>query len=315
MKEKRIDKINNDIVILAMDRAKRPMDKINSIEESEIHDMYDKNCPFCRGNEKYTPEDTFKIESSTGWIVRSTKNKFPIVDESAEDICGNHEVLIDTYRHNGNFYNMNQIEYENMLIMYIDRYREFIEDENTEYVSIFKNFMRKAGASLSHPHSQIISLPLIPPDLENELEIGKKYYLENNRCLYMDLIKEEIENKDRVIHNGENFLVIVPYATRYSGEVRILFKKKIRFESINDECIKELAFILDKLFDKLEMKRGISPFNLYIHNYPKNIDSMEYFNVHIHIIPRQFNFGGFELSTGMYVTSLSPEEFAKSLRF
>ena len=143
MKEIRIDDINNDIVIFAKDRAKRPMDKVISENEEEIIDEYNKDCPFCRGNEHYTPESRFKIEDENGWTVRSTDNKFPIVDKFQENIYGSHEVMIDTYRHNGNFYNMNEDEFYNMLLMYRDRYSNLIKDEKVQYVSIFKNYLRK----------------------------------------------------------------------------------------------------------------------------------------------------------------------------
>ena len=101
MKEIRIDDINNDIVIFAKDRSRRPMDKVIKGNEECIIKEYNKSCPFCRGNEYYTLESKFKIENEKGWIVRSIDNKFPIVDNLQDNIYGNHEVMIDTYRHNG----------------------------------------------------------------------------------------------------------------------------------------------------------------------------------------------------------------------
>ncbi|CED94388.1 DUF4931 domain-containing protein [Romboutsia ilealis] len=314
MKEIRIDDINNDIVIFAKDRAKRPMDKVISENEEEIIDEYNKDCPFCRGNEHYTPESRFKIEDENGWTVRSTDNKFPIVDKFQENIYGSHEVMIDTYRHNGNFYNMNEDEFYNMLLMYRDRYSNLIKDEKVQYVSIFKNYLRKAGASLNHPHSQIVSISIIPPDIERELYISKQYYIENKRYLYDDIINEEIREKDRVINNSERFLTVVPRSTKYTGEIRILFKKSIRFENTCNEDIKELSKILKNLFSNLFKVNGNSPFNIFIHSHPKNIKS-DYFNVHIHIIPRQHSFGGFELGTGLYVSSIEPKEIADKIKF
>ena len=121
MKEIRVDEINNDIVIFAKDRARRPMDKVINENEESIIAEYNKDCPFCKGNEHYTPKSKFKIEDENGWIVRSIDNKFPIVDNSQKSIYGSHEVMIDTYRHNGNFYNMDEDEFYYMLLMYKDR--------------------------------------------------------------------------------------------------------------------------------------------------------------------------------------------------
>lgn len=315
MKEVRIDPINNDMVVFAKDRSKRPTDIVRKQCEEEIKNIYEKSCPFCRGNESLSTDETFRIEGSNGWLAKSIYNKFPILDGVGNDIYGFHEVMIDTYRHNGTFYNMELAEFENLFKMYQNRYKALMEDENIKYVSIFKNFLRKAGASLLHPHSQIISLSMIPPDLINEYDIAKKYCLENNRSLYEDIIKDEIELNKRVINDGEKFITIVPYASKYNGEIRIIFKEKIRFENINKEHINELSNIFIKLFKQLYKVKGYTPFNLCIHTHPRNNDKDEYFNVHIHIIPRKYSFGGFELGTGFYVSSNNPEDLAKKLKF
>lgn len=314
MKEIRIDKINNDIVIFAKDRAKRPIDKVSYENEENITKEYNRECPFCRGNEHYTPNSIFEINSDDGWLVRSVDNKFPIVDNLQDDIYGNHEVMIDTHRHDGNFYNMNDDEFYNMLLMYKDRYSSLIKDEKIEYVTIFKNYLRKAGASLNHPHSQIVSLSIVPPDIENEYKIAKKYYIENRRYLYKDIIKKEIEEDERIVNNSENFLTLVPKSTKYTGEVRILFKRNIKFEDIDKKELKELAIILRKLFAKLFDVNGYLPFNIFLHTHPKNVES-ELFNIHIHIIPRKYSYGGFELSTGLYVSSIEPRDIASKIKF
>ena len=315
MNELRKDWMNNDVIILAKDRAKRPMDKSKCENDKEIFNDYEINCPFCRSNENLTPNETFKIEEDNKWIVRCTNNKYPIVDDKCNDIYGFHEVMIDTYRHNGNFYNMTLEEFINLLIMYKHRYTEFVNKKNVEYISIFKNFLRRGGASLDHPHSQIISMSLVPADIENEIAIAKDYYNTNNTCLYNDIIKKEIEYKKRVINDSRKFLVIAPYASRYAGEIRILFKENIRFEKIDDSYIEELGSILYKLFKNLYKNNGYCPFNIYIHTHPVNTNCDEYFNVHIHIVSRKYNYGGFELSTGMYVSSIDPEEFTKNIKF
>lgn len=315
MKEIRRDWINNDIIIVATERAKRPKDNSIVQVEKEIIKEYEVECPFCRGNENKTPNDTFKIEDENGWIVRATNNKFPILDDTPGDIYGIHEVMIDTYRHNGSFYDMSYIEYENLFKMYKDRYENLIKDEKIEYVSIFKNFLSKAGASLEHPHSQIISLSIIPPDIEKELTIAKEYYDNNNSCIYTDIIESELKFGKRVVYNNNKFLVIVPYATKYTGEVRIIFKEKIRFEEMSEIHIKDLSLIFSKLFKNLYKVNGYSPFNLFIHTHPVNSNSKKYFNVHIHIVPRKYSFGGFELSSGVYVSSINPDEFAKMIKF
>lgn len=314
MKEIRIDNIKKDIVIVAKDRSKRPIDKVVSPQEEPTLE-YEEKCPFCRGNENYITKEKFKIEDKTGWLVKSVENKFPIVDNLPGEIYGLHEVMIDTYRHNGSFYDMTESEFENLFIMYKNRYTQLICDKKIEYVSIFKNFLRKSGASLSHPHSQIVSLSIVPPEIENQIDICKDYYDKNKKYLYDDIIKNEIEFRNRIINNGVYFLVIVPYATKFSGEVRIIFKEKIKFEKMNEKHIKELSKIFKKLFENLYKESGYNAFNLCVYTHPLKIECENLFNIHMDVIPRKYSFGGFELGTGMYVSSIDPEELAKKLKF
>ena len=314
MKEIRIDTINDNIVIFAKDRAKRPMDKVNEESEEKNKKEYHQECPFCRGNESKCTNSNFKIEDENDWLVKSVNNKYPIVDKFQDNIYGNHEVMIDTYRHNGNFYNMSEDEFYNMFLMYKNRYVDFIKDEKIKYVTIFKNYLRKAGASLNHPHSQIISISIIPPDIEKEVNISRKYHKNNNRYLYDDIIKNEIKENKRVVNNSKNFLTLVPNSTKYTGEIRIIFKHNIRFEDIDNDDIRELSRIFKNLFSNIYKVNGDLPFNIFIHTHPKNSES-KYLNVHIHIIPRQNTFGGFELSTGLYVSSMEPEDIAEKIKF
>ncbi|MEF9990497.1 MAG: DUF4931 domain-containing protein [Romboutsia sp.] len=315
MNKLRIDSMTNDMVFFSENRSKRPIDKCRY--DKDINSSYEekRECPFCIGNENICGEETFRLEDRDGWLVKSVKNKFPILDEISHEINGVHEVMVDTYRHDGSFYDMSTFEFENLFTMYKDRYINLSKDNKIMYISIFKNFLRQAGASLNHPHSQIVSLPLIPPELEKELSIGKDYYEKNRKCLYENIIEEEINLNKRVIHNSKNFLVIVPSATKYTGEVRILFKEKIKFEDLKEIDIKELAKIFKILFENIEKVEGDMPFNLCIHTYPTNIKSRKYFNTHMHIIPRKYSFGGFELGTGMYVSSKKPEDLALKLKF
>lgn len=314
MKEIKIDLMNKDMIIFAEDRLKRPIDKCNEDTNKNIVQGYKDKCPFCRGNEDICDKETFRIENEDGWLVKSIYNKYPIIDNKSDNIYGLHEVMIDTNRHDGNFYNMTKCEFRNLIIMYRNRIYELKNKDNVEYVSIFKNYLRQAGASLDHPHSQIITLPFVPPEIKNELSVAEEYFKINKKCLYEKMISEEIELDERIIYNGEKFITLIPSATKYTGEIRIIFKEKIPFDEISKDSIDELAKLFDQLFKKIYEVEGNIPFNIFIHTYPKHIDCEKYFNSHIHIVPRKYSFGGFELGTGIYVSSRRPEEIANKLK-
>ncbi len=318
MKELGIDTLNNSKVIIARDRKDRPMDEIKKEINKEDNEEYNKECPFCRGNEEQITEETYVIKKNTQWIVKSVKNKYPIIDNNPlNEIKGEHDVIIDTYKHNGNFYNMNEEEFYNLLLVYKKRFKDFKEDENTKYICLFKNYLRDAGASLMHPHSQILSLPFIPPNLEEEYKVCDGFYKKMGINMYKYIIQEEIKYEKRLIYNDVDFLVFVPQVCRFTGDTVILFKDNLYFYEVEDNKLKKLSFILKKLFDKIYEENGNCPFNLYIHAHPVNEenDYRDIYNVHIHIVPRKFNFGGFELSTGMYVSSIKSEDIAKKLKF
>lgn len=316
MKEVGIDILNSSKVIIATERKKRPMDE-NITNKGELLNVHNESCPFCRGNEHLTIGETFSISDGNDWILKAVKNKYPILDQNPiNKINGDHEVIIDTYKHDGNFYNMNEEEFYNLILAYRNRYIS-LSTKEAQYICIFKNYLRKAGASLMHPHSQIISIPFIPAELEREYETCRDFYKKMGKNMYNHIINEEIKYGKRVIHDSHNFLVFIPEVSRYTGDTIILFKNNIYFEKISDEEIKELSIILKKYFSKLYELEGNCPFNMYIHAHPINTedDYKEIFNVHIHILPRKFNFGGFELSTGVYVSSISAEEIAEKYKF
>ena len=312
-----IDLLNGSKIILSKNRNSRPIECKNK-DYIQKNQEYSSECPFCRGNESMTKNQTYIIEENNKWLVRSVLNKFPILDYNDENqLKGIHEVMIDTYRHNGSFYNMNKDEFYNLLLMYKDRYNNLRQDTNSKYVCIFKNYLRESGASLMHPHSQIISLPLIPPELEKEYEICDNFYKKMGINIYENIIKEEININKRVIYNSKDFFVYMPHESKYCGETIIIFKNSMEFQYINEKQLDELANILYRYFKKMYNEGGNCPFNIYIHTHPINMekDYKDIFNVHIHIVPRKFNLGGFELSTGLYVSSGCPEYLVKKLQF
>lgn len=318
MKKLGLDTLNHSKVIIARGRQDRPMDNVNKEINKKESGEYDKDCPFCRGNEENISQETSVIKKNNQWIVKSVKNKYPIIDDNPlNEIKGEHDVIIDTYKHNGSFFNMSEEEFYYLLSMYKNRFKEFKENENIKYICLFKNYLRDAGASLMHPHSQILSLPFIPPDLREEYKVCEEFYKKMGMNMYKYIIEEEIKYGERLIYDDKYFLVFVPQVCRFAGDTVILFKENIYFYEVEDSKLKHLSIILKKLFNKLYDEYGNCPFNLYIHNHPVNEKDnyKDIYNVHIHIVPRKFNFGGFELSTGMYISSVKSEDIAKKLKF
>lgn len=316
-KELRVDPTNNDIIIFARERASRPLDNVKKnmpMDEDDIIKEYEENCPFCRGNEHQTDDSTEEIFIDGKWVAKAIKNKYPIVDMNSDEVFGVHEVIIESYRHNANFFNMSEEEFKTMFKLYLSRYKYLMNQKGIEYVNLFKNFLRKSGASLMHPHAQITALSIIPTEIHKELLVAHDYYGWENTNLYEDIIKEEKEYKERLVYSGTRFIAIIPSASKNPSEVRIIFNKGVKFEDLDSLDIDELSYAFKGIFANYKKMFGIMPFNIWVHSHPNGIETKEYFNLHIHIFPRKFNYGGFELSTGMYVSSYPPEDIAKQMR-
>lgn len=328
MNELRKDPITKRWVILALERGKRPSD-FNYVEEKK-----ENYCPFDYGNEGSTPKEVLAFRDSnskpdgSGWWVRVVPNKFPalsgkVLNKEPHGMYdkmsgyGYHEVIIETPEHNTNFCEMPKKQIEEVLWAYVKRFNEIKKDENIKYIQIFKNKGKRAGASLNHPHSQLIATPIIPMTILDELKGSKDYYNFRDRCVFCDMIKQEIEEKDRVIFQTDNFLVYVPYASRFPYETSIIPKfHSNNFGEIekNSKLVGELAEVFYNLFRRFKKVLKDPPFNLLLHTSPFNENTEDYYHWHFEIIPRLTNIAGFEWGTGFYINTVSPEQAAKDLR-
>ena len=115
-----------------------------------------------------------------------------------------------------------------------------------------------------HSHSQILSLPFIPPDLREEYKVCDEFYKKMGINMYKYIIQEEIKYEKRLIHNDKDFFVFVPQVCRFSGDTVIILKENIYFYEMDDNKLKQLSVILKELFGKLYDEHGNCPFNLYI---------------------------------------------------
>ncbi|RKD32739.1 galactose-1-phosphate uridylyltransferase [Thermohalobacter berrensis] len=327
MTEIRTDPVTGNQVIIATERGKRPTDLKSVLPEKKVKKIED-SCPFCPGNEEKTPPEISRINRRDKWTVRVVPNKYPAV--SMESSCnindsilfkkekgkGKHEVIIESREHNKSFFYMDIKEFEYMLKMYKKRYKDLINLEGIKYVSIFKNYKKEAGASLEHPHSQAIALPLVPKLIKEELHGSKNYFEKEGNCIYCDIIKEELNNNERIITETKNFLVLAPYASIYSYHTQIIPKEhKSNFETINNKLIEELAILLFDIFNRMGRLLGDFPFNMYLHTLPKDEENHnKTYHWHMEIAPRLSNQAGFELGSGMYINTVAPEQAAKVLR-
>jgi UDPglucose--hexose-1-phosphate uridylyltransferase len=309
--EIRKDYLLNRWIIVSEARGKRPH------ELTAAKQITNAFCAFCPGNESQTPPAIYQTEKDGKWNARVIPNKFPAVDSSALPTLqthntfytfgsdrGEHEIIIETPKHNVDFGELSQEEIQEIIRIYASRTAQLKKNPLNKYVCLFKNQGHEAGASLRHPHSQIITLPTIPPEIIEELEATKKY----PSCPYCDIINRE-KGSDRRCFENDSFVAFTPYASRFNYEIWAFPKKHINgFEEFDDKAYADLANIIKSISQKLE-KMGAA-YDVAWHYSPQG----ENLHFHIEFMPRIALWAGFELGFGIDINAISPETAAKYYR-
>lgn len=338
MPELRHDPIQKRWVIIAWERAARPDDF--QFEQEERKPGF---CPFCEGFEDKTPPEIFAIRNpgtvrnKPGWQVRVVANKFPALriegnlDRKGMRLydrmngIGAHEVIIETPQHELTLSDMPVEHLELVFKAYRERLNDLMQDRRFKYVLIFKNHGKLAGASLSHPHTQIIATPVTPRTVAVELESAKEHYHLKERCLFCDIISDELDDGSRVIRADERFVTLAPYASRFPFELIVApAAHRANFAAITDEDIRHLAVTVKDILSRIKVGLKNPPFNFILHTTPNTRasarrstywDTLEFdFHWHLEIMPRLTRIAGFEWGTGFYINPVAPEEVAKYLR-
>jgi len=236
----------------------------------------------------------------------------------SEGVC---EVVLYSSKHDGSLADLDEEHIENLIEVWTDRYNELGSKEAIEYVYIFENKGEPVGVTLSHPHGQIYAMPFIPPLIKTELESAKEHNEKTGNCLYCDILKEERKDKSRIITENEEFTAFVPFFARFPFEVHIYPKRHL--QSFADFSAKEragLAQVLKRLLRKYDNLFGFSlPYIMAIHQGPTKGDYPEY-HFHFEFYPLNRSdtklkyLAGAESGAGTFVTDMSPEKQAKTLR-
>lgn len=333
--EFRKDIISGEWILIVAGRRNRPGAKEESVSERKRKISSRATCPFEHPQKKdlalpvlwYPHPAIAASENVRSWFLQVLPNKYPAVaphhicpaDESygpysIREGIGFHEVII-TRDHIRTLADMTQEEVDVVLHAYQERYVSIESEPCIRYILIFHNYGEQAGASLSHPHSQLIAIPIIPPDVRRSLEGSRRYFEKNKICGHCDALAFEIKNKKRIVYQNKKFIVVAPFASRVSFEIRIFPKVHgAHFEHMVREDRLELADALRVALKKIKKALHDPDYNFFIHTAPAKTDGMDHYHWHIEILPRVARWAGVELGTGIQVVAIPPEEAAMRLR-
>ena len=328
MPELRKDPIHGRWVIISTERGRRPSDFV-----VEQHKPAGGFCPLCEGNEDKTPPEVLAFRgngtppNSPGWSLRVVPNKFPALriegelNREGEGIydkmngIGAHEVLVETPLHQETLVTLPPKAVENVLWAYRERIMDLQRDPRLRYVLVFKNHGVAAGASLEHSHSQLIALPIVPRRVSEEIEGARNYFQYKERCVFCDIIRQEIRQKARVISENKSFVSIAAFASRFPFETWVLPKKHhSHFEHMEPFEYEQAAQILSDTLRRMNQVLNNPPYNYIIHTSSFSDTEENYYHWHFEIMPKLTKVAGFEWGTGFYINPTPPEEAAGYLR-
>lgn len=328
MSELRKDPVVDRWVIISDD----PIRSTNIAPGSrEIKD--DDTCPFCPGNEHLCPPEILANRESAshpndaGWRLRVVPNRSPllVVEEKLKRLgegvydkmtgVGANEVIIETNRHDIRQAHMTLEELENLFWAYRDRIIDLKRDTRIKYVHIYKNCGASAGATMKHGYSLLMALPIVPRAILDETHGAQKHFVNKQRCIYCDVIRQEIQLGTRLVSETDLFLAVEPFAPRVPFETWILPKRHSAcFDEIDPKEVGEMAGIFKDVISRLDSALKKPAYNYGIHTAPFGNGCEEYFHWHMKIIPRITAHTGFEWGTDVYINPTPPEEAAAFLR-
>jgi UDPglucose--hexose-1-phosphate uridylyltransferase len=333
MSEVRRDIVTDTWVIIDTENGQIPKMPVGDSDLSA-------DCPFCEGHEGRTPNEIYALRDGSapngpGWKLRVIPNIHPILKIEGELVksgvgvydmvsgIGANEVIVETPEHVTSFSKLSEEQITLVLGTYRQRIEDLHRDKRMRYILIFKNHGPLAGAStMAHTHSDLIALPATPVRVKQKLYGAQEYYSYKERCLFCDIIQQEIEMADRLIFQSDEFVVLAPYASRFPFEILILPKRHCyTYKQINDKEITDLARALKKVCQAVYEILDDPPYNLILCDSPNLLPKASYwatirsdFHWHIELTPRMYRTTGFELGTGFYINHIAPEQAAAMFR-
>ncbi len=327
MSEIRRDYVKNRWVSVSANLALKPKDfPVMKVENLSVPAGF---CPFCPGNESATPPEvlSFKKEGAgpdnKGWLVRVIPNKFSAFALEGELVeqqtglyrfcngLGKHEVIIETPEHDLDFHELDLTQMERIISAFKKRYNALAQDERIKYIQIYKNHGLFAGASLGHSHSQIIGFPFTP----GENDGLPQYYKERGSCLICDLLQQEQDSGVRTVYEGEHFVALCPYASRFSYECWVVPRRHTEhFGQLTAAEEKELAWFCKRITTAIVHALDNPSCNFVINTAPVNSPYEPGYHWYMEFTPRLLVAAGVEVATGVYINPVAPEDAAPLLK-
>ena len=329
--ETRQDRITNQWVTFAPTRSERPHRTTTDLSsDAPDDDVPVEGCPFCPGHEDMLPSVLWELndDAERSWCTRAVPNKFPALTPgapapasptsplySSKQSRGQQEVIIDTPAHHRTPAHFSLDEMDALLRTYLARYRALREGTDDLLPILFRNHGAGAGASIDHPHSQLIALPFDPPQIRREEAAARARYDELSRCPYCAMIDTELETGTRLVRSTDAFIVFVPYAAREPYEMWILPRRhEPEMGRMTKAERQALAPVLQDALWRLDTCLDDPDYNYFFRTALAHNSEASHLHWSLRIRPRLSVEAGFEQCTDVRVNPSIPERDASVLR-
>jgi UDPglucose--hexose-1-phosphate uridylyltransferase len=335
--ELRLDPVSKDWVLIAKGRGKRPKALANKERKDweasqppcPFDDLSDQECPtyaLYKGKEVALPERDAHTCVPARWSTIALPNKYPAFVRTSSferklvgpyqvaDGVGFHEVIV-TKSHTKDIPEFSPAETHELFLMYRARYSALKDEEFVKHISIFKNSGPRAGATVAHPHAQLITTPVTDPDILSSLHGSLEYFQEHKKCIHCAMIAWDRKDKERIVYENDEFVVLCPFASRVAFEMRVYPKKhSAHFEDTRNGQLEALADAFHAALRKLKRCLKNPDYNYFLHSAPPDGGSYDHYHWHWEILPRTAVWAGYELGTEIEVSVIEPERAAEALR-
>jgi UDPglucose--hexose-1-phosphate uridylyltransferase len=327
MPELRQNFFTKEWVIIATERAKRPEEMAVRRAVQPVP-AFVESCPFCPGNESKTPAEVLRFPANgMPWTVRVIPNQFAALSSDVQptrslqhlwrriDGFGFHEVIIDGPDHSRCMALLPDEHVASILRVYKQRYQMLSTDHRVNHITIFKNHGTDAGASLQHPHSQLIATPMIPSQVRHRLQEALRHYDDVGECMFCHMVEREVENQTRIVLKSERFVAMEVFASATPFATHIFpLRHMASFGDISEMELTDLGRVLRTLLAKIYVGLENPDLNFTVRSGPAEYAGARHFHWYVSVIPRLTHTAGFELGSGMFINTVLPEAAAEFLR-
>lgn len=320
MTEMRLDPLSGRWVVISQARSKRPDAFVLHAQRLEHEPLTP--CPFCPGHEEETPPALVTYDEEGSWQVRVVPNKYPAFEGSDPFVVENrgpvftvgsaggiHEVLILSPDHEKSWAQLTDHQAGLVMKVMRDRMAEHATEPHLRYSQAIVNAGREAGASVEHPHGQLLGMSFVPREIAEEQARFARF---TARCLLCTTIEAEESVRHRVVYSDDDVVVISPYWASVPYEMLVLPRHHSpHLHSASDNDVEAVGRALQISLTALADTIGDVAYNLVFHSAPFRMGDP--FHWHVHVVPKATTRAGFEMGTGVAINIVPPEMATEEL--